>query len=501
MSINLKEWMIEADITRLQAALESGSITSEQLVQAYLDRIDRYDPGINAILEINPNALQIARALDRERQEQGSRGRLHGIPILLKDNIDTHDKMHTSAGSIALADSIAASDAFVASKLRSAGAILLGKANMTEWSNFMSSTMPAGYSSRGGLVLNPYGPGEIFVSGSSSGSAAAVAANFAAAAIGTETAGSIVGPASQHFLVGIKPTVGLISRAGIIPISSSQDTPGPIARTVSDAAIILGALTGIDNNDAATLSSENHFLADYTPFLEPGFLKRARIGIPRHYYEHLDPERLAIMEKAIELLRSKGATIVDPVTLYVEQQAWNNDVICYEFKKGLNQYLSKLSPSSPIHSLDQLIEYNKSQAEAALQYRQDTLIRSQETALTEEAYLQKKQEYSEQALREGIDDVLDRNDLDALMLPGDIDGMYIAARLGYPLITVPAGYSYHGVIDRDGDSTKGPFGVVFSGKAFSEPTLIQIAYGFEQAAQRRFPPLLDSQGTKTREIR
>jgi amidase len=224
---HLKDWIIEADIASMQAAMETGSVTSEELVHVYLERINKYDSTINSILEINPDAIQIAKDLDKERKESGSRGNLHGIPILLKDNIDTHDNMHTSAGSIALADSYAAKDSFVAAKLRAEGVVLLGKTNMSEWSNFMSSSMPAGYSSRGGQVLNPYGPGEMFVSGSSSGSAAAVAANLGAASIGTETAGSIVGPASQHYVVGIKPTVGLVSRAGIIPISSSQDTPGP----------------------------------------------------------------------------------------------------------------------------------------------------------------------------------------------------------------------------------------------------------------------------------
>ncbi|WMT39102.1 amidase family protein [Paenibacillus sp. D2_2] len=266
MSLNLQEWIVEADITELQVAMEEGHVTSEELVTEYIDRIHRYNPQINAVLEINPDAISIARGLDRERQDSGSRGMLHGIPILLKDNIDTGDQMHTSAGSVALAGSVASQDATVAAKLRSAGAIILGKANMTEWSNFMSSYMPAGYSSRGGLVLNPYGPGELFVSGSSNGPAAAVAANFATAAIGTETAGSIIGPACQHFLVGIKPTVGLASRAGIIPISASQDTPGPIAKTVKDAAIILGVLTGADERDQATMSSEGLSYTDYTFF-------------------------------------------------------------------------------------------------------------------------------------------------------------------------------------------------------------------------------------------
>lgn len=464
MKIKLQEWIIEADIAKLQAAMEAGVVSSEDLVVAYLERIHKYDIDINAILEINPEAKDIARTLDIERKEQGSRGSLHGIPILLKDNIDTADKMHTSAGSVALAGSFAAKDSFVAAKLRSAGAVLLGKANMSEWSNFMSSSMPAGYSSRGGLVLNPYGPGNVFVSGSSSGPAAAIAANLAAASIGTETAGSIVGPACQHALIGIKPTVGLVSRTGVIPISVSQDTPGPIAKTVTDAAIILGALTGVDDRDEATLSSEKHAFTDYTPFLDKSFIRQARIGVPRHYYNHLDAERLSIMETAIQTLKNEGATIIDPVTLYVEQQNWNNDVICYEFKKGLNAYLSGVDDSVPIHSLQQLIAYNERHAEIALQFGQDTLTRSEGITLTEEEYQQKKQEYRELALEQGIDYVLEQYSLDALLLPGDVDGMYIAARLGYPLITVPAGFVAQGIIDSDGDPTRGPFGVVFPEK-------------------------------------
>lgn len=482
---------MEADIVSMQTAMEAGSITSENIVHIYLNRIQKYDPKINSILEINPEALTIARALDNERRINGSRGRLHGIPILLKDNMNTGDQMHTSAGSVALAESFASRDSFVASQLRLAGAVLLGKSNMTEWSNFMSSKMPAGYSSRGGLVLNPYGPGEFFVSGSSSGSAAAIAANFGAAAIGTETAGSIVGPASQHLLVGIKPTVGLISRTGIIPISSSQDTPGPIARTVADAVIILGALTGMDPKNPATFSSEGYSYSDYTPYLDASFLQHARIGIPRHYYKHLDDGRLAIMEAAITTLMNEGATIIDPVTLHIEENNWNNDVITYEFKKGLDHYLSQLADSIPIHSLHELIEYNNNHTETALKYGQDTLIRSEETLLTQQTYLQKKQEYSKLALERGIDYVLEKYNLDALMLPGDVDGMYIAARLGYPMISIPAGYSHTGVIDSNGNSTGGPFGAVFSGKAFSEPTLIKIAYGFEQATRHRFTPELD----------
>lgn len=486
----LQDWIVEADLMSMQTAMESGFISSEDLVRSYLERIHKYDTEINSILEINPDAILIAMDLDKERKLTGSRGKLHGIPILLKDNLDTGDKMHTSAGSVALAESFAATDSFVASKLRSAGAVILGKANMSEWSNFMSSRMPAGYSSRGGLVLNPYGPGEIFISGSSSGSAAAIASNFAAGAIGTETAGSIVGPACQNSLVGIKPTVGLVSRAGVIPISVSQDTPGPIARTVTDAAIMLGALTGIDDKDDATLLSKEHSYDDYTPFLDADFLRQSRIGIPRYYYKHLDEERLAIMEAAISTLQAAGATIVDHVSLHVEHNNWNNDVICYEFKKGLDQYLSELSDTVPVHSLQELIDYNENHAEVALKYGQDTLIRSVETTLNEQTYREKKQQYDALARSEGIDYVLAEHGLDALLLPGDVDGMYIAARLGYPLITVPAGYSSIGVVDSGGDSTKGPFGVVFSGKAFSEPTLIKLAYGFEQATNHRVPPQL-----------
>ncbi|MFF2886208.1 amidase family protein [Paenibacillus sp. NPDC057967] len=489
LNITLKEWMVEADIMSLQSAMESGRISSEELTLAYIDRIREINPLINAVLELNPDAIDIARSLDAERKERGSRGKLHGIPILLKDNIDTGDRMHTSAGSIVLANSIAAKDAFIAAKLREAGAVLLGKANMTEWSNFMSSRMPAGYSSRGGQVLNPYGPGELFVSGSSSGSAAAVAANLAAAAIGTETAGSIVGPAAQHALVGIKPTVGLASRSGIIPISINQDTPGPLARTVADAAILLGAIAGWDEHDTLTEVREEAACLDYTAFLDASYVSHARIGIPRPYYEHLDEERLAIMEDAIAALKREGATIVDNIPLPVEYSNWNQGVVGYEFKQGINAYLSRLDESSPVHSLTELIAYHRDHAEQTLKYGQDTLEQS-ESVMTKEQYEQEQASYKERARRQGIEYLMKRERLDALLLPGDADGKYMAARMGYPLICVPAGYSANGIIDEDGDSTKGPFGVIFSGLAFSEPTLIKLAYGFEQATRHRIPPKL-----------
>jgi amidase len=411
MDIKLDEWIIEADILSMQKAMEAGFITAEDLVRAYIERIQKVDSKINSILEINPEAVEIARALDQERREKGSRGNLHGIPILLKDNIDTHDRMHTSAGSIAIAGSIASEDSFVAARLRSAGAVLLGKANMTEWANFMSLNMSAGYSSRGGQVLNPYGPGEFFVGGSSSGSAASVAANLGAAAIGTETSGSIISPSSQNSCVGIKPTIGLISRSGIIPIAHSQDSAGPITRTVADAAIILGALTGVDERDAATLSSANHLHQDYTPFLDADYLQHARIGIPRFYYKDLDPARLAIAEKAIEVLRSNGVTIIDPVELPCEQTEWDGNVLRYEFKKDLNDYLVRLDATVPVHSLQELIAFNSEHADQALKYGQGRLTWSEETSgtLTEQEYLDSLQKNHEMTRQKGIDYVLEKH--------------------------------------------------------------------------------------------
>jgi amidase len=485
----LEEWIIEADIASMQAAMESGSLRSEDLINVYLDRISKYDSIINSILEINPDAVDIAKSLDQERKEKGSRGRLHGIPILLKDNIDTNDNMHTSAGSIALAESFAAEDSFVAAQLRSAGAVLLGKTNMTEWANFMSDTMWSGYSSRGGLVLNPYGPGELFIGGSSSGSAAAAAANFAAGAIGTETSGSIISPASQNCVVGIKPTVGLISRSGIIPISHTQDTPGPIARTVTDAITILGALTGVDIKDTATESSRNRAYLDYTQFLDSSYLKKARIGIPRGFYKELDEEGLSIMEAAISILKDKGVTIVDPVVLPCEDYEWDYHVLRHEFKKDLNDYLSKLDKTIPVHSLQEVIAYNEQHEERALKYGQGILKWSEETSgtLTEQVYLESLSTNIEKSRKQGIDFVLEAHCLDALMFPG-AHGSDIAARAGYPLITVPAGFATTGTTVPAGYITKGPLGVTFSGTAFSEPTLIKIAYGFEQATGHRFSP-------------
>lgn len=488
--MNIEKWIIEADIPSMQRAMESGNISSEQLVKVYMERIHEWDATINSILEINPEAVEVARALDKERTEQGSRGYLHGIPLLLKDNIATHDKMHTSAGSIALEDSIAVEDSVVAAKLRAAGAVLLGKTNMTEWANFMSNEMWAGYSSRGGLVLNPYGAGELFVGGSSSGSAAAVAANLGAAAIGTETSGSIISPSSQNSVVGMKPTVGLVSQSGIIPISFSQDSAGPIARTVTDAAILLGALVNTNEQDADAQDISRGY-QDYTPFLDRSFLQRARIGIPRFYYEGLDEARLGTVQDAISALKKEGATIVDPVSLPCEKTSWDANVLRYEFEYALNNYLARLPEEAPVHSLKELIAFNEKHAERALKYGQSTLIWSEETSgtLQEQEYLDSLLKDREMARKNGIDHVLNEHRLDALMFLGN-EGADLAARAGYPIITVPGGYAASGIIAPGGYTTKGPQGISFVGTAFSESILIQIAFGFEQATAHRVPPFL-----------
>ncbi|NUU61511.1 amidase family protein [Paenibacillus agri] len=481
MDNHLEEWIIEADITSMQAEMTAGRVTSEDLVNIYLERIRKYDPVLRSVLELNPQAIDIARTLDHERKDKGPRGPLHGIPVLLKDNIDTHDDMHTSAGSLALAESIAPEDSYVAARLRAAGAVFLGKTNMTEWANFMSPTMWAGYSARGGLVLNPYGPGELFIGGSSSGSAAAVAANLGAAAIGTETSGSIIGPAGRNCLVGLKPTVGLIPSSGIIPITYSQDCAGPMTRTVTDTAILLGALTVEDK------------LQDYRPYLNREALKQARIGIPRFYYQDLDEARLAIIEEAISQLKAQGAVIVDPVHLPCEDMEWDGNVMRYEFKAALNSYLGKLPDDVPVHSLSEVIAYNEQYGEAALKYGQDTLIWSEETSgtLTEEVYLEGRRKDLHMSREQGIDHALQSHQLDALLFLDDEGGADIAARAGYPSITVPGGFAATGVIAPGGYTTKGHQGITFVGTAFSEPVLLGLAYAYEQASVHRVAPKLD----------
>ncbi|TLS52968.1 amidase [Paenibacillus antri] len=474
-------WLAERSIAELRDALRRGATTSERLVLLYIERIrelDREGMKINSVLELNPDAARIAREKDRERAEGKAYGPLHGIPILLKDNIDTADRMHTSAGSIALAESFADEDAFVAAKLRQAGAVLLGKTNMTEWANFMAEQMPSGYSSRGGQVLNPYHPGVAFVGGSSSGSGAAVAASFAAAAIGTETSGSIISPASQHNAVGIKPTIGLVSRAGIIPIARSQDTAGPIARTVADAAAVLTAIAGADPADAATAALAGRPPLDYTAFLDAEGLRGARIGVPRAYYRELPEEAAARMEEAIAALRAAGADVVDPVAIPSEGDEWDYVVLKYEFKPDLNAYLSRLGPRVPVHSLEELIAYNAKHAERALKYGQSVLIESQATSgtLQDPEYVEARRADLERSRTQGIDFVLAEHRLDALVFPNNW-GCGIACKAGYPLVTVPAGFA-----------GREPVGLTFAAGAFSEPELIRFAYAFEQATKHRRAP-------------
>ncbi len=476
--------MLDATIADMQAAMDAGSLTATELVWHYLERIALFDqsgPKINSVLEVNPDALALAAASDRERQQTGSRGPLHGIPILVKDNIDTADKMHTSAGSLALANSYAKEDSFVAKRLRQAGAIILGKANMTEWANFMTLGMKNGYSSRGGQVQNPYGPGEFDVGGSSSGSGAGVACCFCAAAIGTETSGSILSPASANSVVGIKPTVGLISRYGIIPIAHSQDTAGPIARTVEDAATLLGLLAGEDERDAVTMYHQGRYPQDYRPFLDVHGLKGKRIGIPRQFYQRLNDDRLLLINQAIADLCAAGAAIVDPVEMPSAESAWQSKVLLHEFKPGLNAYLGRLSSQVPVHSLRELVAYNQSHRETMLKYGQTLLIDSEATSgsLAEPEYINCRQEDLRRSIDNGIDWALNEHQLDALLFPGSF-GAGIAARAGYPSVSVPAGYTKIGL----------PLGATFTGRAFEEPKLIQMAYAYEQATCHRKPPVL-----------
>ncbi|WP_274365374.1 amidase family protein [Paenibacillus thermotolerans] len=476
-------WLPERTISELRLAMEQGEVTSEELVMMYVMRIVNHDRDglrINSVLEINPDAYGIARERDEERKAGRVRGPLHGIPIVIKDNIDTADRMHTSAGSIALSESFAERDATVAAKLREAGAVLLGKTNMTEWANFMSDHMPNGYSSRGGQVLNPYGPGLLDTGGSSSGSGAAAAASFASAAIGTETSGSIISPSSQHSLVGIKPTVGLVSRGGIIPISRSQDTAGPMARTVEDAAIVLTAIAGADLLDSATSEGSIRAAQDYTAYLDADALKGARIGVPRAYYKDLPEAALSVMEQAFEALRNAGAEVIDPVSFPSEADAWDYNVLKYEFKPDLNAYLSRTAPHVPVKSLADLISYNEKHADRALKYGQAILLESEATSgtLEEEEYKRARRTDLERSQAMGIDYVLKEHRLDAVVFPNNW-GCGIACKAGYPLITVPAGFN-----------GQEPIGITFTAGAYSEPALIKLAYAFERATLHRKPPVL-----------
>ncbi|GIN70224.1 amidase [Bacillus sp. J14TS2] len=473
------EWLIEATIEDMQEKLASGDITSVALVHMYLYRISHFDGIIRSVLEVNPDALQIAAALDTERTQKGPRSRLHGIPILLKDNIDTSDKMHTTAGSLALDGHVAIKDSYVAAKLRKAGAILLGKTNMTEWANFMGVGMPSGYSSRGGQTLNPYG--EFDVGGSSSGSGAAIAANFAAVAIGTETSGSILNPALKNSLVGIKPTVGLVSRRGIIPIAHTQDTPGPMARTVKDAAHVLTAIAGVDENDPATLSNSKKSI-DYAKLLTARSLKGYRIGIAgKPFSDRLNKHKINMTEKAIACLCALGAEIVEDILIPSADEKWGYEVLNYEFKPDLNAYLRATSPLNEIRSLADVIAFNYRYPKAMLKYGQKLLLESEDTSgtLLEKEYISALEKDQYLSREQGIDFTLKQHNLDAIFFGGD-RGSEIAAKAGYPTVIVPVGYTPNGE----------PFGVSFTGTAFSEEILLKIAYAFEQATKSRETPML-----------
>jgi amidase len=487
----------ELTITELQARLTSGKLSVVALAKKYLARISEIDnrgPALRSVLELNPDALSIAAALDRERKSKGSRGPMHGIPVLIKDNIATQDRMTTTAGSLALAGSIAPRDAFVVEQLRAAGAVILGKTNLSEWANFRGERSTSGWSGRGGQTRNPYAL-DRNPSGSSSGSAVAAAANLCAAAIGTETDGSILSPARFNGVVGLKPTVGLVSRAGIIPISRSQDTAGPMARTVTDAAILLGATTGEDPRDDATAASAGKAHRDYTRFLDADGLRGARIGVARRTFNG-HPEVTPLMDRLLAEMTRRGAVLIDPIALPPGSgYASEFEVLSYEFKAGLNAYLADLGPDAPVHTLREVIEFNDRHAQQEMPwFKQETLIKAEaKGALTEEAYLNALAKCRKATREDGIDALMDKQQLDVIFASGGgpapvIDyaygdgntgggGIALAAVAGYPSISVPAGF-IAGM----------PVSVFFFSRAWSEPTLLRIAFAFEQAIQARRPP-------------
>ena len=487
----------EITISQLADGMSSGKYTARAIAEKYLARIeviDRHGPALNSVIEINPDAIEIAEKLDAERKEKGARGPLHGIPILLKDNLDTADKMMTTAGSLALVGSKPSKDSFVVQRLRAAGAVILGKTNLSEWANIRSTHSTSGWSGRGGQTKNPYAL-DRNPCGSSSGSGAAVSANLCVAAIGTETDGSIVCPANANGVVGIKPTVGLTSRTGIIPISHTQDGAGPLARTVRDAAIVLGTMVGVDAEDAASSLSQGKGLNDYTKFLDPKGLNGARIGVVRKYFGFSDSvDRL--MEGSLSVLKSQGAVLVDPVEIETLGKFDESEftVFLYELKTNLNKYLERLGPSAPVKNLREVIAFNEKNRDKEMPFfGQDIFVHSEAKGpLSEKEYVDALAKNRLLARAEGIDAVMDKHKLDALVAPtgspawptdlvnGDHSGggsSNAAAVAGYPNINVPAGNLW-GL----------PVGLSFFGRAWSEPTLIRLAYAFEQATKARITP-------------
>jgi amidase len=488
----------EVSVAQLQEWMAMGRYTSRRLVELYLDRISQIDsagPRLRSVIEINPEALTIADALDEERKAKGVRGPLHGIPVLIKDNIDTGDRMLTTAGSLALEGAPAPRDAFVVERLRMAGVVILGKTNLSEWANFRSTKSTSGWSARGGLVKNPYvldrNP-----CGSSSGTGAAIAASLAAVGVGTETDGSIVCPSAVGALVGIKPTVGLVSRSGIIPISQSQDTAGPMARTVADAAALLTAMTGVDARDSATASAPASARIDYMAALKANALQGARIGVARAQYFGYSPPTDRLVDAAIAELKARGATIVDPADIATAArfEACEIEVLLYEFKANLNEYLASRGPGVAVHSLKELIAFNERERSREMPYfGQELFVRAEEKGpLTARDYLNALSTCRGLARDRGIDAVMTMHDLDAIVAPtlgpawptDLLNGDHFlgasstpAAVAGYPNITVPAGYV--------GEL---PVGISFIGRAWSEARLISLAYAYEQATKHRRPP-------------
>src|SRR5208337_1830178 len=475
----------------------SGQYSSRSLTEKYLARIQEIDkagPMVNSIIELNPEALEIADALDRERKAKGARGPLHGIPMVIKDNIDTADRMNTTAGSLALLGSRPANDAFVAAQLRKAGAVILGKTNLSEWANIRSSHATSGWSGRGGLTRNPYAL-DRNPCGSSSGTGAAVSANLCVAGVGTETDGSVVCPASANGLAGLKPTVGLVSRSGIIPISHSQDTAGPMARTVRDVAILLGAMAGADPQDAATADSQGKLSPDYTKFLDPAGLKGARLGVVRKYFGFSDAVD-QLMDSLLGEMQRAGAEIVDPADVPTIGKFDESEtaVFYYELKADLAAYFARRGGSSPIKNLKDVIEFNERNREREMPYfGQDFFLKAEQKGpLSTKEYLDALALNHQLSRAEGIDLVMDKFKLDALVAPTGgpawltdlINGDHsaggsssAAAVAGYPNINVTAGYLW-GL----------PVGISFFGRAWSEPTLLKIAYGFEQLTKARQKP-------------
>ena len=487
----------EATIAQLQAEMNAGTHTARSLAEAYLGRIEAIDGGMRSVIEVNPDAVAIAVALDAERKAKGPRGPLHGIPVVVKDNIATADRMATTAGSLALVGAKAPRDSFVAERLRAAGAVILGKTNLSEWANFRSSKSSSGWSGRGGQCRNPYAL-DRSPCGSSSGTGAAVSANLAAVGVGTETDGSIVCPSAINSLVGIKPTVGLVSRSGIVPISHTQDTAGPMARTVAGAAALLGALAGVDPRDAATAVGRGKAAADYTEFLDPNGLKGARIGVARAKFFGYSSETDALAEAALMAMKRLGAVIVDPADIphAGEFDDAEFEVLLYEFKADLNAYLVEWAPGAPVRTLADVIAFNEQHRDREMPYfGQDTMEKAEKKGpLTEKAYLKALKTCRALSRAKGLDAVMTTHRLDAIVAPTGgppwtidlVNGDHFlgasstpAAVSGYPSVTVPAGYVF-GL----------PVGMSFIGRAWSEGTLIRLAYAFEQGTKLRRPPRL-----------